>query len=280
MIRYQRALTLICVLAACVLTDTAPRMLMAQARQVDPLSVSSLLLKVMSGGETLGTATGFVVRKGSSYYLVTNWHVVSGRRPDNDAPMDPKGRIPDEVQIFHNLKGRLGEWHWVSEDLLDSKTRTKRWIEHPKLGKRVDVVMLELTKIGGSDLYPVNLDLRSTPILIQPAGTVSLVGFPFGHASYLGLPIWKTGTIASDPDIDYDDSPQFLVDATGRPGMSGSPVYARRVGGYLGEDGNYKIFPGAADRFVGVFAGSIDGASEIGRVWKSSALMEIYNGLE
>lgn len=141
------------------------------------------------------------------------------------------------------------------------------------------VVLLPLTKTDDCDLYPVDLNLRSTPIRIQPAAAVSVVGFPFGHASYLGLAIWKAGTIASEPDLDYDNSPQFLVDATGRPGMSGSPVYARRVGGYLDEQGNYEMIVGVSDKFLGVYAGTIDQLSEVGRVWKTSALMEIYDSL-
>lgn len=251
-----------------------------QAKQIDRLSVSSLLLRLVSRGQPIATATGFVIQKGNSYYLVTNWHVVAGKRPDNDAPLDSQGRIPDQVEIFHNSKGRLGEWHWVSENLLDSTTHAARWVEHPRLGKRVDVVMLPLTKTDDSDLYPVDVNLRNTPIRIQPAGAVSVVGFPFGHSSYLGLAIWKAGTIASDPDVEYDKAPQFLVDATGRPGMSGSPVYARRVGGYLNENGNYSMMAGTSDKFLGVFAGSIDEKSEIGRVWKASALMEIYDSLK
>jgi len=58
--------------------------------------------------------------------------------------------------------------------------------------------------------------------------------------------------------------------------MSGSPVCARRIGGYQDEQGDYRVVPGATDRFLGVYAGGIDELSEVGRVWKASALMEIY----
>jgi hypothetical protein len=268
--------------AALLITATMAKGLTAPAppRQIDPLSVSSLLLRLVSRGQPISTATGFVIQKGNTYYLVTNWHVVTAKRPDNGASLDPQGRTPDEVQILHNSKGHLGEWHWVSEDLLNSTTRVPRWIEHPRLGKRVDIVLLPLTKTGDVDIYPVDLNLRSTPMHLQPAAAVSVVGFPFGHASYRGLAIWKAGAIASDPDVDYDDTPQFLVDATGRPGMSGSPVYARRVGGYLDEQGNYRVIPGVSDKFLGVYAGDIDQNSEVGRVWKVTGLMEIYDSLK
>lgn len=251
-----------------------------QTRSIERLSASSLLLKIASAGQDMGTATGFVVQKGNTYYLITNRHVVTARRPDNDASLDPLSRVPDQVQILQNTKGKLGQWHWVSEDLLESATHAPRWIEHPTLGKRVDVVFLPLTKTEGIDFYPIDLNSRNTPIRLLPAGTLSIVGFPFGHSSFSGLAIWKSGTIASDPDIDYDNAPQFLIDVTGRPGMSGSPVYARRVGGYLDEQGNYQMIPGVVDRFVGVYAGGIDQFSEVGRIWKVSTVMDIYGSLK
>jgi Trypsin-like peptidase domain len=244
---------------------------------IDPLSVQSLLVQIYSKGQSLGSATGFVVKKNDKAYLVTNWHVVSARRPDTGAAMDPQGRYPDEIQILHNVKGHLGSWTYKSEKLVNEKNEAL-WIEHPS-GKAVDVVFLPLTNLSDVDLYPVDLGLRKIPIMLTPASTLSIVGFPFGHSQTAGLPIWKTGTIASDPDIDYDKSPQILVDCTGRPGMSGSPVYARRNGMYQSENGMMMMVGGNTDRFIGIYAGSIDQASEIGRVWKASAIMTIFDAL-
>jgi hypothetical protein len=61
--------------------------------------------------------------------------------------------------------------------------------------------------------------------------------------------------------------------------MSGSPVYARRNGMYQSENGMMMMVGGNTDRFIGIYAGSIDQASEIGRVWKASAIMTIFDAL-
>jgi hypothetical protein len=46
----------------------------------NPLSFSSIKLNRSSKeGEHLKAASGFVVEAGNQYYLITNWHVVSGR---------------------------------------------------------------------------------------------------------------------------------------------------------------------------------------------------------
>jgi hypothetical protein len=249
-----------------------------KTRLLSPYSVTSLLLRLLNDDKAIGTATGFVVQKGGSYYLVTNWHVVTAKNPDTGDLLDPYHRTPDRIQIFQNTKGKLGEWHWVTEELYQNPGHIPRWKEHSATVRRVDVVVLPLAVVDNVEFYPLDLKLRDIPIKISPAGQVSIVGFPYGEASYEGLPIWKSGSVASDVDVDYSDSPEFLIDATARPGMSGSPVYAVRPFGYQQEDGNFMMASGV--RFLGIYAGDIDGSSEIGRVWKASALVDIYDNLK
>ena len=69
------------------------------------------------------------------------------------------------------------------------------------------------------------------------------------------LPIWKRGSIASEPELPADDLPLFLVDSNTYKGMSGSPVYARTIGGYLSKQ--HEVFQMAArsTRFLGVYSG-------------------------
>lgn len=247
----------------------------ASQTQIDRLSVTSLLLEVFSKNVMLATATGFVIQKGENYYLITNWHVVTLRDPLTNQSLDPSGRIPDQIAIFQNVKGKLGTWNWVREDLYD-RDRKQRWIEHPQLGSRVDVVALPLVHLEGIEFYPLDLTLANAPVHIGPTEPVSIVGFPFGQTATAGLAIWKSGSIASDPDVNYDGSPEFLIDATGRPGMSGSPVYSRRIGSFMDSAGNEVVRPGITDKFLGVFAGSIRSDPEVGRVWKASVVQDIY----
>lgn len=242
---------------------------------IDRLSVTSLLVAPLAKGTPIGTATGFVVQKGQNYYLITNWHVVTCRNPATNQSLDPKGRTPDQIAILHNMEGKLGSWKWTREDLFDASSKP-RWIEHPQLGSKVDVVALPLSHLDGVAVYPLDLALANTSVHLGPAEPVSIVGFPFGQTASAGLAIWKSGTIASDPDVNYEGTPEFLIDATTRPGMSGSPVYARRIGSYMDASGNEIVRPGLTDKFLGVYAGDIDSNSEIGRVWKTSVVQDIY----
>ena len=47
---------------------------------IDPLSVASLFLEIVHNNQTIGSASGFIIELNNNCYLVTNWHVVSGRK--------------------------------------------------------------------------------------------------------------------------------------------------------------------------------------------------------
>lgn len=74
---------------------------------IDPLSVTSLYLTIVSGKEELGTATGFIVEKEKSYYLITNWHVLNGKHPITKKDIFKQGKTPDLLLIWHHAE-KLG----------------------------------------------------------------------------------------------------------------------------------------------------------------------------
>lgn len=126
--------------------------------------------------------------------------------------------------------------------------------------------------------YPVDLKLADTDLKVGPSDSVNVVGFPFGETQAGGLAIWKIGTVASDPDIDFFGHPVFLIDATTRPGMSGSPVYERRFGQIVSSSGNMEVVPEMRTRFLGIYSAQAAPA-ELGWVWKAAAVKALYDSL-
>jgi hypothetical protein len=246
-----------------------------QASQtIDRLSVTSLAVAVFHGNTSIGRATGFVLQKNQNYYLVTNRHVVLSCAEDSN-PNDVGGWIcADKFKILHNTAGHLGDWFWVEENLYD-EAKHKRWLEHPTLGAAADLIALPLKNTEGVQFYPLDLSLRNSDMQLAPGDPVHIVGFPFGETQGGGLPIWKTGTIASDLDINYGGKAKFLVDATARSGMSGSPVYARRFGQPQDKASNGGE---GVTKFLGVYAEE-NQALELGAVWKADAVAALYDSL-
>ena len=92
------------------------------------------------------------------------------------------------------------------------------------------------------------------------------------------MAIWVTGFVASETGL---DSPIFLVDSRTRPGQSGSAVIAQRNGGaFSGKDGNTTIITGIITQFLGIYSGRINKDSDIGTVWKASAIKELIESIK
>jgi hypothetical protein len=238
-------------------------------------SAASLLLQPQANGQSLGYATGFLVKRGEAVFLATNWHVVSGRRTDTSESLHPSGAIPDSLSIVHNVAGQLGSWTARVERLIDDDDRPL-WQEHPTHGRRVDAVALPLTDLGGVEAIGYDLSNPGPDTLLGAAGPVSVIGFPFGRTGGGAFGIWIQGTVATEPEIDFDDLPSFLIDSRTRPGQSGSPVISYYAGGMVPmADGGSAVFGGPVERFLGIYSGRINSESDLGFVWKLGAIRDI-----
>lgn len=252
-----------------------------QETRIDQGSVTSLKLRILNGDKEIGLATGFVVDKNNKHYLVTNRHVVLACSLDPDSANIGGWICANRLAILHNRYAHLGESTWLTEELYSEPGHNKRWVEHPTLGGAVDIVAIPLVQTENVQFYPLDLDLMKANVSVLPGDSVSIVGFPLGIVQSGGLPIWKTGTVASDPDLNYEGKRMFAVDTTSRPGMSGSPVYAVRSGAYRSLDGKLmmpSVSGSSVKRFLGVYSEQQIGA-EIGGVWKAEVLKELYDSL-
>lgn len=242
-------------------------------------SVQSLLIEMQFNGKALATGTGFVVESPSNDpYLLTNLHNVTGKNPHTGETLSKTGGVPNEIIIIHNRKGKLGEWVFRKENLYDNLNPL--WIEHPTLGAKADFVALKLKDIDDVETYPYAPDNPGPKILVGPADPVSVIGFPFGVTAGGAFGVWATGFLASEPTVDFNDLPIHLIDCRTRQGQSGSPVIAFRSGGAVSlEDGSSAIFNGPVDRFMGIYSGRINAESDLGIVWKASAINELIKTL-
>lgn len=241
-------------------------------------SVKSLFLTMQANGNFLSTGTGFLVKSPIGHVLITNRHNVTGRNNDTGMLLSPTGGVPTEIIISHNKKDALGQW--VSRvELLYDRNNNQLWIEHPTLGANADFVALPITQTNDIEFRVYDLDEGSSIPHPMPSDIVSVVGFPFGISINGGMAIWATGFVASEPGL---PSPAFLIDSRTRPGQSGSAVISQHNNGctFLADDGTTKMMTGRITQFLGVYSGRINNESDIGIVWKASALKELIASLD
>ncbi len=244
----------------------------------------SLFIEMHRNGHAIATGTGIIGLSPSGRpALLTNWHNVTGKRPDTGALLDERGgRVPDELRILHLAALPGSDIGWVQQsERLYNDDQTPRWLEHPIHGNKVDAVALPLGELDGVRLLPyLGPSVAQPSIAFGPADVVSVIGFPFGLTGGGGMAIWATGFVASEPQVDQDGLPLFLVDCRARQGQSGSAVIAFRSGGGVAmENGDTSFFDGPVWRFLGLYSGRINRESDLGLVWKASALMEILSSV-
>lgn len=244
-------------------------------------SYASLFLSISCNGKQIGSATGFLVSTSKGPYLLTNRHVVTGRDNFTGVCLDKDALIPTDIHIWHNKKGTLGTWVVRTEKL--QVDGNDRWVEHPILKERADFVALPLTELDDVDLHPYNLEEANVDLVLKPTDILRVVGFPVGKTSsgHGFLAIWATGFIASEPEVDYQALPVFLIDCRARQGQSGSPVifYATAGSSYRDGDQTKILTSGSVTQFVGIYSGRIHKDSDIGMVWKKAAILELVRSI-
>ena len=240
-------------------------------------SIQSLLIEMRYCGQALSTGSGFLVETARGLHLVTNRHNVTGRHQETGKPLSPTGGLPNEIRVFHNTANRLGSWTGKIEPLY--LNGTPRWVEHPVGKEKYDFVALPLSDLEGIADYPYDPLNPGENIMCGPADTVSVIGFPFGLSTGGALAIWATGFVASEPFLPED--PTFFVDCRSRPGQSGSAVVAYKSGGMVAmNDGSSAAFGGPVSRFLGIYSGRVNERSDLGIVWKATALAELVTSIE
>jgi hypothetical protein len=265
--------------------------------QLNFLSVATVPLQVLSpSGAICGIATGFFYRgQANNVYLVTNWHVVTGRHPTNPN-FSKYGAVPCTLRcklhknIDRNSTIDLRQIIQVDVSINTDDGDNPEWLEHHIHRHLVDVVAIKMDNID--DLKSTctfhmindykNFETRFEPSVMDHA---TVIGYPWGlTGGNAALPLYKRGSIASEPKLNFGNLPRMLIDCRTTQAMSGSPVIVSRSGVWNPDgklSGNSII--GQVSNFVGIYSGRLfakdsselagdEEISEIGIVWKKETV--------
>ena len=208
----------------------------------DPSVTSRLGLRF--NNTYLGPATGFFYKFGDQIFLISNWHVFSGRSPDSGQPLASHGGTPNQIEFgaAHIEAGILGCNRILP---LTDGSNLNLWIQHPE-GQSVDIAALPISYEWILPKFSVaNENGRTRAEMIARVGDeLFILGYPRGLSKQANMPVWKRATIAAEPEILLEDgSKTYLVDTASREGMSGSPAILRSNSGIVptGELGSVDI---------------------------------------
>ncbi len=246
---------------------------------IDQYSLAAIPIEMYFNEIALSLGTGFVWVHHDKFYLITNWHNVSGKDPNTGKHLSRTAAEPNRLRIWFNSRGQLGNKIAKFAPIRDAHN-VGLWLVHPAHGRNVDIVALPLGDYSDVDMHPINL-MASDDLHLQVGMDVFVLGFPFGIAAG-GFPIWKQGSFASEPELSPAAQLHLFIDTASRPEMSGSPIIRRSWGTHMLAGGSVSMGPGAATKFVGVYSGRtatndpLD--AQLGLAWPASLLPEILIG--
>lgn len=190
----------------------------------DRISLYPINIDLKRNGIKFGSGTGFFYRSQEGCtYLITNYHVATARNPKDPAIiLNSWPDSPDELEWSYFDRASNG---FVRGNIDFLKYNCVNWLEHKDRDKGVDIVALKVESGNGAvPMTQADLELVECGLL-EVAADLFVVGYPFGYAAGDYLPIWKKGTIASEPYFKPEGMKRFYIDAFVHPGMSGSPVF-------------------------------------------------------
>lgn len=258
----------------------------------------------------ISTGTAFFYQHDRSWFIITNWHNLSGRNFLTKEPLSV--RFPTFIEAnlsSYEVPGHQippGHFTTVSRRVDIYRNYQPVWYEHPVLGSSCDVVAIPFERPSACPEFMHNAAncVSRTRIPVKPGVTCFVIGFPYSLSIGFGLPIWKSGFIASEPYYDIciggqtasiggsrggAKLPAFFLDTQTRQGMSGAPVFASYVGTWNMTDPYREVDPesegfwdrndvamgASAMEFVGCYSGRIGKVEEgaaLGLCWRADVI--------
>jgi Trypsin-like peptidase domain len=239
---------------------------------LDRLSLSTVPITPFFNDFQLPEATGFVWKRRDRFYLITNWHVAAATNIFTKRLLLKTGARPNSFRCTFIIRVGGFERETVDIPIRDANDEPVWLVYAAQNIRAIDIVAIPLDPDafrGKVTLLPVN-ELAPGRIAIMIGMDVFILGYPFGSGPPT-FPVWKRGSIASEPDLVKMTTGYYLIDTASRPGMSGSPVILRSWKGHLMESGNFTAMTdGPIDRVIGIYSGrkeDVPGEAQIGMVW-------------
>ena len=187
--------------------------------------------------------------------MITNWHVVTGRSALAGKSLHRHAGRPNVARAWFNTRVQqfLNQEYVIR---IRDDDDLPLWLAHPSRGRAVDVVAIPLPyrwKELIFDLHPINR-YAAVQLTVRVVTEVFSLRYLF-RPEPPGYPVWKRGSMASEPDLATIGAGYYLVDTASRPGMSASPIIRNAWNQLVDGDREIPAPKRLRTEFVGVYSG-------------------------
>lgn len=252
------------------------------------LYTAKMIVATWSNNEETLTVrgTGFFIQKDDDLIFVTNRHMV-------EPGYSHKEYENYELDSFDIISYQDVDDNGIPCDLHTIKVKNYKEFCFSKNNNN-DIACLRHVKLGNGSarvISPIPYSLLATKEELNGLSvcdSIAYPGFPIWYDKQNETPIFRMGTIASDPRLNYsnnsnmDIADRVAYEGFSSSGASGSPVFSLQKGfpignglEYSGEDDFYRRV-----MLIGINAGHFNasnGHSGISYFYKSSAIVEVID---
>lgn len=233
--------------------------------KLDKISLSATPIELLFEDKFIAHGTGFIWNHKEKQYLITSWHNLTGQNPFTGKHLSPGGKVPDSLRAFpatistNNAPDNQTLRREAIKLTLYETFHKPQWTQHQYFNDlRIDIAALELST-NEKKLIAIN-DYGYEKIFTNVGSDLFIVGYPFSEFDEFKLPIWKKGSLASEPFAIWNRKPAFLIDAASRRGMSGSPIIRRVFGPasvWINRELTTNLDAACTSEFIGIYSGHL-----------------------
>src|SRR5579885_399952 len=186
--------------------------------KTDPLNHCVVRIVPMFDEIILSQATGFfysgTVDNKPSLWLLTNWHVVTGRNASKPSHVLHKSlALPNRLKVAvpktkntdgNEIPGQLFMYEYVID--LYNRDGKAQWTQS-KEKNAIDIAVLHVGDFFADSLVKgINELANVNDMAVEIGNEVFILGYPLGFSHFFNTPIWKKGCIASEPHLETPES--------------------------------------------------------------------------
>ena len=184
-------------------------------------NLSYHVVGVIGNKEQVG-GTGFFIKKGTAFYLVSAWHSFSFKNHLTQNSNIENSQLITEIVVYRNLVDiKTNKYSRI--DLIDSTTKQPTYLSIYQSDKLLDISAIQINRHDSFNFDYYDVDSANTKVKASIKDDAFYYGFPIKNGRQNDVVEYFEGKI-SEMDL---EGREVTIDIVGYTGCSGAPLFVR-----------------------------------------------------